>query len=77
MLLVDCPVFDIHHFVMGQKDRVDIEVQALIENAYETAKRILTEKRDQLDTLAKGLLEYETLSGQEIKDLLDGKIPMR
>jgi cell division protease FtsH len=38
---------------------------------------ILKKHRKQLDTLAKGLLEYETLSGQEIVDLLDGKVPLR
>ena len=41
------------------------------------ARRILTETRADLEALAKGLLEYETLSGDEIKDLLDGKPPVR
>ena len=36
-----------------------------------------TEKRADLETLAKGLLEFETLSGDEIKDLLAGKRPVR
>jgi len=56
---------------------IDFEVQDLIDKAYDTAKRILTEKRNQLDTLANGLLTYETLSGQEILDLLEGKMPVR
>jgi cell division protease FtsH len=56
---------------------IDAEVQRLIDDAYYKALRILTEKRDQLEILAKGLLEYETLSGQEINDLLEGKIPVR
>ena len=38
---------------------------------------ILTDKRDDLETLAQGLLEFETLTGDEIKDLLDGKRPNR
>jgi cell division protease FtsH len=38
---------------------------------------ILKRHRKQLDMLAKGLIEYETLSGQEIEDLLDGKVPLR
>jgi cell division protease FtsH len=41
------------------------------------ANDILTAKRDELDLLAKGLLEFETLSGDEIKDLLNGKRPRR
>ena len=41
------------------------------------ASSILDEKRADLETLAKGLLEYETLTGDEIKDLLAGKRPVR
>ena len=40
-------------------------------------RRSCEEKRADLETLAKGLLEFETLSGDEIKDLLDGKRPVR
>jgi len=49
----------------------------LVEDGYQTAKKILTEYRKELDTLAHGLLEFETLSGSEIKDLLEGKRPTR
>jgi cell division protease FtsH len=56
---------------------VDVEIKRLVEEGYQTAKKILTEKRKDLDTLAQGLLEYETLSGNEIKDLLQGKKPTR
>ena len=45
--------------------------------AYAEATQILTEKRADLEALAKGLLEFETLSGDEIKDLLNGKPPVR
>ncbi|MEE8438009.1 MAG: cell division protein FtsH, partial [Micropepsaceae bacterium] len=45
--------------------------------AYQNVKRILTEKRDDLEALAKGLLEYETLTGDEIKALLAGHPPVR
>ena len=38
---------------------------------------MLEEKRAELEVLAKGLLEFETLSGDEIKDLLAGKRPVR
>jgi cell division protease FtsH len=56
---------------------VDMEIKRLVEEGYLTAKKILTEKRKDLDKLANGLLEYETLSGEEISDLLEGKIPTR
>ena len=44
---------------------------------YETARKIIDENIDDLHTIARGLLEYETLSGDEIKDLLKGKPPVR
>jgi cell division protease FtsH len=57
---------------------IDAEVRRLVEEGHEEARRILTEKADQLETLAQALLEYETLSGDEIKDLLDkGVAPNR
>ncbi len=52
-------------------------MRRLVEAGLEEARTILTAKRDDLETLAKGLLEYETLSGDEIKDLLAGKPPVR
>jgi cell division protease FtsH len=56
---------------------IDSEVRRLVQEAYDTAKRILTEKRAHLDALANGLLEFETLSGEEIINLLAGKRPTR
>jgi cell division protease FtsH len=56
---------------------VDDEVRRLIEEAEATARRILTEHRADLDTVANGLLEYETLSGDEINALLKGIPPVR
>ena len=56
---------------------IDSEVRRFIQEGYETAKRILTEKKDHLDKLANGLIMYETLSGQEMIDLLAGKEPVR
>ncbi|HXH52592.1 MAG TPA: ATP-dependent zinc metalloprotease FtsH [Sphingomicrobium sp.] len=51
---------------------IDKEIRRIVEEGYERAKKVLEENRDQLETLAKALLEYETLSGNEIKTLLDG-----
>ncbi|MDI4656194.1 ATP-dependent zinc metalloprotease FtsH [Xanthobacter autotrophicus] len=56
---------------------IDREVRRLVDEGHQEAKRILTEHQQDLETLARGLLEYETLSGDEIIDLLDGKTPNR
>ena len=50
--------------------RVDAEVKKIVDAGYQKAKKILTEKLDDLHKLAKALLIYETLSGEEIKDLI-------
>ncbi|WP_142848791.1 ATP-dependent zinc metalloprotease FtsH [Telmatospirillum sp. J64-1] len=52
---------------------IDAEVKRVVQEAYDRAKSCLIEHRDQLETLAKGLLEYETLSGDEIRALLNGE----
>jgi cell division protease FtsH len=50
--------------------KVDEEVKKIIDTGYQKAKKIITEKLDDLHKLAKALLIYETLSGKEIKDLI-------
>ena len=57
--------------------KIDSEVRKLVETGLEEATQILTEKRADLEVLAKGLLEYETLTGDEIKDLINGIRPNR
>ena len=56
---------------------IDAEVKRLVEEGHEEARKILEAKRNDLEVLAKGLLEFETLTGDEIKDLLIGKKPNR
>ncbi|MEW5420393.1 ATP-dependent zinc metalloprotease FtsH [Amorphus sp. 3PC139-8] len=56
---------------------VDAEVKRFVNDGYETAQAILKSHLDELHTIAKGLLEYETLTGDEIRDLLNGKPPVR
>ncbi|HJY51919.1 MAG TPA: ATP-dependent zinc metalloprotease FtsH [Stellaceae bacterium] len=57
--------------------KIDAEVRRLVEAGLTEATRIITEKRQDLETLAKGLLEYETLTGGEIAELLKGHAPVR
>ena len=57
--------------------KIDQEIRTIIENCYQKAKQILSTRTDDLHTIAKGLLEYETLTGDEIVALLKGIPPVR
>jgi cell division protease FtsH len=57
--------------------KIDLEVRRLVQGGLEEARRILTERLDDLHTLAKALLEYETLSGDEIVNVIKGVKPLR
>lgn len=51
-------------------ERIDEEVKRLIDEAYAHATKLLTEHRDRLDAIAAALLEYETLDGPQIKEIM-------
>ncbi len=51
---------------------IDQEVRRIIEAAEATARKVLTEHMDDLHKVTKALLEYETLSGEEVKTIIDG-----
>ncbi len=54
---------------------IDSEIRQLVDGAHKRATDLLTQHRDQLELLAQALLEYETLTGEEIDQLIkDGKI---
>ena len=50
--------------------KIDLEVKKIVDKGYERARKVLTEKIDDLHKIAKALLIYETLSGDEIRDLI-------
>ncbi|CAK7193300.1 ATP-dependent zinc metalloprotease FtsH [Commensalibacter sp. Nvir] len=52
---------------------IEDEVKRLINEAYEKASNLLSERREELERLAQGLLEYETLTGDEIQKVLRGE----
>ena len=52
---------------------IDSEVKSIIDDSYARAKRILTDNMEELHRLARGLLEHETLSGDEIRTVLRGE----
>jgi cell division protease FtsH len=56
---------------------IDEEIKRFVEDGYKTAQQVIRENIDDLHAIAKALLEYETLTGDEIRGLMDGKMPMR
>ena len=54
--------------------KVDSEIKKFVEKGYDRAKKVLTDKIDDLHKLAKALLTYETLSGSEIEDIINKNI---
>lgn len=56
---------------------IDAEVRALVDDAYAEARKILTKNKKQWIAIAEGLLEYETLSGSEIQQIMKGEKPSR
>ncbi|MFQ5954528.1 MAG: ATP-dependent zinc metalloprotease FtsH [Kiloniellales bacterium] len=68
------------HSVTQQKNvsdatakQIDDEVRRLINQAEKTAREVLTKNMDQLHALAKALLEYETLTGEEMQGVIKGE----
>jgi cell division protease FtsH len=57
------------------KELIEEEVKSFIQKGYDTAFKILTKKKKEWDRLALGLLEYETLTGEEIKKVMNGDPP--
>ena len=54
--------------------KVDSEIKKIVDQGYDRARKVLTDKIDDLHKLAKALLTYETLSGEEIENLINKNI---
>ena len=57
--------------------KIEEEVRQLIQTGMDDARSIMSEFRDQWTMIAEGLLEYETLTGDDIRRMMDGKPPLR
>jgi cell division protease FtsH len=57
--------------------KIDAEVRRLVQGGLDEARRILTDRLDDLHAVAKALLEFETLSGDEIVGVIKGVMPVR
>ena len=49
---------------------IDVEVKRIIDTSYAEAKRLIAEHRDKLELIANALLEYETLDGTQVEDII-------
>jgi len=59
------------HMSNETAQKIDKEIRRVVDTGYDRAKQLLSDHLDQLHLLANALLEFETLSGEEIKTLLD------
>jgi len=51
--------------------QIDSEVKRICDEAYARATKVITENRDKLDSIAKALLEFETLDGSQVRDIIE------
>ena len=49
---------------------IDAEVKRIVDGAFQTAKKLIEDNRDKLELVANGLLEYETLDGEQVADIV-------
>lgn len=61
------------HISEETASKIDAEVRRIVEESHAKARKILSDNSHQLESVAQALLEYETLTGDEIKTLMDGK----
>ena len=61
------------HISDDMSNMIDVEVKRLVQEAHDKAKQILTDHLDELHAIGQALLEYETLSGEEIRGLIKGE----
>ncbi|MCQ4265150.1 ATP-dependent zinc metalloprotease FtsH [Stutzerimonas stutzeri] len=65
-----------HSNVSGETAKlIDEEVRSIIDRCYGTARQILTDNRDKLDTMAEALMKYETIDAPQIDDIMAGRPP--
>jgi cell division protease FtsH len=55
--------------------KVDAEIRRIIDAQYALARRLIEENRDKVETMAKALLEWETLDSDQVNDIMEGRAP--
>ena len=57
----------------GTKELIEAEVRRFVQDGYDLALKTITKNKKRFENLAQGLLEYETLTGAEIKKVMEGQ----
>jgi cell division protease FtsH len=55
--------------------RVDAEIRRIVDQQYALARKVIEDHRDKVETMAKALLEWETLDSDQINDIMEGRVP--
>jgi cell division protease FtsH len=55
--------------------KVDGEIRRIIDEQYALARRLITENRDKVESMAAALLEFETIDAEQINDIFEGRPP--
>ena len=55
--------------------KVDMEVRRIIDEQYGIARKLIEDHSDKMHTMAKALLEWETIDGEQIEDIMQGRPP--
>jgi cell division protease FtsH len=55
--------------------RVDAEVRRIIDEQYGVARKLIEENKDKMHAMAKALLEWETIDGEQVEDIMNGRPP--
>ena len=55
--------------------KVDMEIRRIIDEQYALARRLIEENRDKVETMAKALLEWETIDADQVNDIMEGRAP--
>jgi cell division protease FtsH len=55
--------------------KVDTEIRRIVDQQYQLARRLIEDHRDKVETMAKALLEWETLDSDQINDIMEGRAP--
>jgi cell division protease FtsH len=55
--------------------KVDAEIRRIVDQQYALARKVIEDHRDKVETMAKALLEWETLDSDQINDIMEGRAP--